>query len=59
MIGSVICLYTPVSLGVLEMEGIYMPLGASFFEDVLLVEFVYLVFSRMPSGVTVDESGLC
>ena len=27
---------------------VYMPLGASFFEDVPLVEFMYLVFNRMP-----------
>ena len=25
-----------------------MPLGAPFFEDVSLVEFMYLVFTRMP-----------
>ena len=36
-----------------------MPLGASFFEDVPFVEFIYLVFPRMPGGVTVDDSGLC
>ena len=35
-----------------------MPLGASFFEDVALVEFVYLVFTRMPGGITVGDSGL-
>ena len=35
-----------------------MPLGASFFEDVPLVEFIYLVFTRTPGGVTVDDSGL-
>ena len=27
--------------------------------DVPLVEFVHLVFTRMPGGVTVDKSGLC
>ena len=27
---------------------VYMPLGASFFEDVPLVEFVYLEFTCMP-----------
>ena len=32
-----------------------MPLGASFFEDVPLVEFVYLVFTRMPGAVTVGD----
>ena len=37
-----------------------MPLGASFFfEDVSLVEFIYLVFTRTPGGVTVGDSGLC
>ena len=36
-----------------------MPLGASFFEDVPLVEFMYLVFTHMPGGVTVGDSGLC
>ena len=29
-----------------------MPLGASFFEDVPLVEFMYLVFSRMPGELS-------
>ena len=27
---------------------VYMPLGASILEDVPLVEFMYLVFTRMP-----------
>ena len=36
-----------------------MPLGTSFFEDVPLVEFMYLVFTRMLGGVTVGDSGLC
>ena len=36
-----------------------MPLGASFFEDVPLVEFIYLVFTRTPGGVIVGDSGLC
>ena len=36
-----------------------MPLGASFLEDVPLVEFIYLVFTRMPGRVTVGDSGLC
>ena len=36
-----------------------MALGASFFEDVPSVEFMYLVFTRMPGGVTVGDSGLC
>ena len=33
-----------------------MPLGASYFEDVPLMEFMYLV---MPGGITVGDSGLC
>ena len=36
-----------------------MPLGASFFEDVPLMEFTYLVFTRAPCGVIVGDSGLC
>ena len=38
-----------------------MPLGASFFffENVPLVEFIYLVFTRTPGGVIVGDSGLC
>ena len=36
-----------------------MPLGASFFEDVPSVEFIYLIFTPTPSGVTVGDSGLC
>ena len=36
-----------------------MPLGASFFDDVPLVAFMYLVFTRTPGGVTVGDSGLC
>ena len=35
-----------------------MPQGASFFEDVPLVEFMYLVFTRMPGGATEGDSGL-
>ena len=35
-----------------------MSLGASFFEDVTWVECMYFVFSRMPGGVTVGDSGL-
>ena len=64
-IGSVVCLYIPVSPSVRETEGIllYMPLGASLFffflEDVPLVEFMYLVFTRKPIGVPVGNSGLC
>ena len=33
--------------------------GASFLEDVTLVEFMYLVFTRMSGGVTVGDSSLC
>ena len=36
-----------------------MPPGASFFEDVPLVEFTYPVFTRMPVGITEGDSGLC
>ena len=39
-----------------------MPLGVSFcfcFEDVPLVEFIYLVFTRTPGGVTIGDSGVC
>ena len=36
-----------------------MPLGASFFEDVPLEEFIYLVFTRTPGGVTVSDLGFC
>ena len=58
-IGSVLCLYPPVSPSVPEMEGIYMfHWGASFFEDVPLVEFIYLVFTCTPGEVTVGNSGL-
>ena len=36
-----------------------MPPGASSFEDVPLVEFIDLVFTRMPGRVTIGDSGLC
>ena len=39
--GSVLCLCTPVSPSVPER-------GASFFEDVPVVEFMYLIFTRVP-----------
>ena len=42
-----LCLYTLVSPSVPGMEGIYATLR-SLLEDVLLVEFIYLVFIRMP-----------
>ena len=32
---------------------------ASFFENVLFLEFMYLVFTPMPGGVTVGDSSLC
>ena len=35
-----------------------MSLRVSFFEDVSLVEIMYLVFTRMPGRVTVGDSGL-
>ena len=41
-LGSVVCLYSTVLPSVNEMEGMYAT-GASFFEDVLLVEFMCLV----------------
>ena len=36
-----------------------MPPGASFYEDVPLMECMHLVFTRTPGGVTVGDSGLC
>ena len=41
-----------------EMEA-YMPLETPFFEDVPSVEFIYFVFTCVPGGVTVGDSGLC
>ena len=38
----------PVLSSVPEMKGIYTNGGTSFFEDVPLVEFMYLVLTRMP-----------
>ena len=35
-----------------------MPLGAPFFEDVPLVQFICLAFSRMLGGVNLRNSGL-
>ena len=37
-----------MSLGVPEMEGILCHWAASFFEGIPVVEFMYLVFTRMP-----------
>ena len=47
--------------GVLEVEGIYATRGffVLFFQDVPLMEFMYLVFTHMPGGVTIDDSCLC
>ena len=39
-----------------------MPLGGILFfflKNVPVVDFMYRVFTRMPGGVTVDDSGLC
>ena len=33
--------------------------GDPFFENVPLVEFMHNVFTRMPGGVSVGDSGLC
>ena len=33
--------------------------GGCTFEDVPLVKCMHLVFTRMPGGVTVGDSGLC
>lgn len=49
-------LYTPVSPRVLEMKGICAA-GGILFKDVSLVEFIYLVFTRMPVEVAIV--GLC
>ena len=35
------------------MEGIYTSGGHPFLEDVPLMEFIYLAFTRTPGGVTV------
>ena len=47
-IGSVLCLCKPVLLSVPGNAGYIYHLGASFFEDVPLVEFMYLVFTHKP-----------
>ena len=47
----VLCLYTPALPSVREMDGIYIYIchwRASFLEDEPLVEFMYLVFTRLP-----------
>ena len=64
-VGSFVYLFTPVSPVVLEREGIYATGGIlqlfflSLYDDVPLVEFLYLVFTRMRGGATVGDSGLC
>ena len=37
----------------------YIFLFCFFVEDVPVVVFMFLVFTRMPGGVTVGDSGLC
>ena len=58
-IGSAVCLYTLCRWVCLKWRVHIIPLGASFCEDVPLVEFMYFVFTCMPGGVTVGDSGLC
>ena len=50
----------PVSPNVSEMEGISATGGCLplLFEDVPLVQFMDLVFTRMSGGVIVEDSGL-
>ena len=36
-----------------------MQLKVSFYEDIPLMELIYLVFTRTPGGVIVGDSGLC
>ena len=56
-IGSVVWLYTCVAE--CAWYGSYIShWGAPFFDDVPLVEFIDGVFTRMPGGVTVSDSGL-
>ena len=58
----VICLYTPVSLSVLEfeMEGIYIyATGGILSEYVRLVVVKYRVVTHMPDGVIIGDSNLC
>ena len=56
-----VCLYTPVSLYVPEMDGIYATGGHSFegMRDTPSVGFRYPVSTGMPGGVTVGDSGPC
>ena len=58
---SVVCLYTTVSPSLPEMEGIHYGGGGGdiLSENVPFLEFMYLVFTRMPGGVTLADSGLC
>ena len=57
-IGSFICIYTLVSPSVPEMESVCYAIGGILFEGVPSVEFIYLVFTRMPWVITVGDSGL-
>ena len=41
-----------------DMEGVHAT-GGILFENVPLVEFIYLVFTGTLGGVTVGDSGLC
>ena len=56
--GSDVCLYTPVSPSVAEMEGIYAT-GGILFLGCTFGGVIYLVFTRSPSGVTVGDSDIC
>ena len=57
-IDSVVCLYTPVSPSMPEVDGIYASGGIlswrCTFDGV-----IYTVFTRTPVGVTVGDSSLC
>ena len=44
--GSVVCLYTPVSQSVLEMEGIYAT-GAIYFLDYILSHYPYVCSTNL------------
>ena len=59
-IGSFKCLYTPVSLSMSEMESIICHWGHLFLRMYLRwsLDFMYLVLTRMPGGVTLGDSGL-
>ena len=61
--GSITCCrYEPVSTCVAECArngGYICHWGHLFIENVSLVEFIYVVSTRTPGGVTVGDSGLC